>query len=455
MALKRDHCHVLCYIFFMKRDIYSKLNQWKTSSRRKPLILRGARQVGKTHALRAFGREAYQDVAYINFEEMPEAIDFFDKRLSPGNILKALRLYLKQAIEPGKTLLIFDEVQACPNALNSLKYFCEQANEYHLIAAGSLLGIKLAGGKGFPVGKVNFQDLYPLTFFEFLEALDQAPMREYLEELKASDVIPEPLHQQCIDYLKHYLFVGGMPEAVVAYRDTEDFDRVREIQREILDAYLLDFAKHAPTSQIMKITDVWEVIPYQLAKENRKFIFSAINPSARAREYDEAIQWLTDANLIHKSCCISTPRLPIAGYCDKKIFKVFLLDCGLLGAMSKLAPETLIKGDSLFTEFKGALTENFVAQELVSRHHESLYYWRSQHQAEVDFVLTAGSNIFPLEVKAGMSTQKRSLTIYGEKYQPPILSRASLMNLKQDGYLLNYPLYLISRFPTLYQPTSL
>lgn len=430
----------------MKRDVYQQLLDWKITERRKPLILRGARQVGKTFLLKEFGKLEYPQYVYINFEEQPETKKFFTGNIEPERILRDISLYLNRTITISD-LIIFDEIQECPEALTSLKYFNEQANQYHVCAAGSLLGIKLSQAQGFPVGKVNFLDLYPLTFFEFLNAINKSKLREYLENITKFEPIAEPIHQQLIEILRLYLFIGGMPEAVKHYAQHENLLEIRAIQKEILTAYLLDFSKHAPTTEIMKITNIWQLIPGQLAKENKKFIFSAISKSARAREYENAIQWLNDAGLIHKSYRIETPRLPPESYADKNIFKIFLLDIGLLGAMCQLPVKILLQGDELFTEFKGALTENLVAQSLKAKYSNELYYWSSEGTAEVDFLVPVDMQILPLEVKANVSRKKKSLQVYEQKYQPKVLTRASLMNLKQDGKICNYPLYLMDRFP--------
>lgn len=431
----------------MKRDIYHLLEDWKRSTRRKPLILNGARQVGKTYALKHFGKTSYKKMVYLNFEKDEKLAQYFDGTLDPKQLIKILGIHSGIEIEPQHTLLVFDEIQQCPKALNSLKYFCEEANEYHVVAAGSLLGVKTAGEKGFPVGKVNFLHLYPLTFFEFLSALGHTKIREFLEEYNTYEAIPAPLHEKLIEVLKTYFFIGGMPEAVAEYAKTGNFNIVREIQLEILSAYEKDFAKHAPPSEIMKITTVWKQVHRQLAKENKKFIFAAIRKSARGRDYEDAIQWLADAGLIHKSYLVESPKFPLSAYADNNIFKIFLSDVGLLGAQSNLSPQTIIEGDLLFTEFKGALTENFVAQELIATKHKEPYYWTSEGTAEVDFLIEEIHEIYPLEVKSGTSQKKKSLLVYNQKYSPSKLIRATTMNLKHDGAIYNYPLYLISRFP--------
>lgn len=431
----------------MKRDIYQLLEKWKQSTRRKPLIVNGARQVGKTYSLKYFGKTSYEKVAYLNFEKDEKLGQYFEGTLDPKQLIKIISIHTEIEIEPNNTLLILDEIQNCPKALNSLKYFCEEASEYHIAAAGSLLGVKTAGEKGFPVGKVNFLHLYPITFFEFLSALGQEKTRLFLEEYHTYEPIPNPIHEKLLELLKIYFFVGGMPEAVAEYAKTEKLHIVREIQQEILSAYEKDFAKHAPPHEIMKITTVWKQIHRQLAKENKKFIFAAIRKSARGRDYEEAIQWLSDAGLIHKSYLAESPKFPLSAYADNNIFKIFLSDVGLLGAQSNLSPHTIIDGDHLFTEFKGALTENYVAQELIATKQKELYYWTSEGTAEIDFLIEGEHEIYPLEVKAGASQKKKSLLVYNQKHTPSKLIRATTMNLKHDGDIYNYPLYLISQFP--------
>lgn len=432
----------------MKRVIYQKLLQWKTDKYRKPLILRGARQVGKTYILTQFSNE-YTNHIYINFEKMPGIIPIFTGDIDPQNIIKKLEIYFAIRIETQNTLIIFDEIQECSEALNSLKYFNEEANSYHIVAAGSLLGIKLNREKGFPVGKVDFLDLKPLSFFEFLDAMGQERLRKFLESINAFVPLDEALHQKAISLLQQYFIIGGMPEVVARFIDTQSYDQVRKVQQAILDAYVLDFAKHAEPNDVTKIMAIWESIPNQLAKENKKFIFSAIKKSARARDYESAIQWLVDAGLIYKAFNVTTPKIPLDSYADKNIFKIYLLDVGLLGHMARLPIKILLVQHELFMEFKGALTENFVAQELVVKKFDKLYYWTSVGKAEVDFLLSHELEIYPLEVKAGISTHKKSLLSFGEKYQHKILSRATLINLKSDGNIYNYPLYLIALFPII------
>jgi len=434
----------------MQRDIYQKLLAWKTSRRRKPLILKGARQVGKTYLLKNFGANEYARVAYLNFEEEPLLDDFFKSSLRPEKIIRNLSLYFKHDLKPEKDLIVFDEIQASNNALNALKYFNEKANEYHIVAAGSLLGIKLTKPKSFPVGKVNFLNMYPLTFLEFLDAVKRSELRQLIESTSDFTPYPEPFHRELTDLLRAYYYVGGMPEAVHFFAETNDFSGVREIQKEILNSYILDFAKHAPPQDIPKLSQVWDSIPGQLGKENKKFIFSALKKSARAREYENALQWLQDTGLILRVNLVKAGKLPLSAYADKSIFKIYVLDVGLLGALAKTPPDILAHDDRLFTEYKGAFAENYVAQQLTSHKEAELYYWKSEGLAEVDFIYAEGRHVFPLEAKAGINPRSKSLGFYAEKYDPPILSRTTLLNLKRDGNIINYPLYAISLFPGLF-----
>jgi len=428
----------------MKRTIMNNLLIWKAQPKRKPLILMGARQVGKTFILKKFGEKEYLNTVYLNFEDNPRLCKLFDTTLDPKMILKALTIEMNSEIIEGKTLLIFDEIQECPNALNSLKYFCENTPEQHVAAAGSLLGVKLAHVKGFPVGKVQFLSLYPLSFLEFLEALKETRLKTFIEEEKKLEPLPTNIHEKLLIYFKEYLFVGGMPEAVAEYIDSQNVSKVREIQMAILNAYSLDFAKHAPKDHIMKINQVWSSIPSQLAKENKKFIYSALRTGGRAREFEGALQWLIEAGLIYKAPLISTPKIPLSAYADLNVFKIYLVDVGLLGAMSNLSAKTILYENELFQEFRGAITENYVAQGLISSQY-SLFYWTSAGKAELDFIIEQDDLIYPLEVKSGNSSKKKSLRVYGDTYHPKILIRCSPMNLKKDENILNCPLYLIEK----------
>ncbi len=431
----------------MKRDIYKSLLQWKNDAGRKPLILKGARQVGKTYILKAFGDKEYQNVAYFNFEEDPNLIDFFQGRIQTDKIIQKLSIYLESNIVPEKTLIIFDEIQNSPATLNSLKYFHENANHYHIATAGSLLGIKVGQSAPFPVGKVNFLDLFPFSFGEFLESIGKSQLRHYLQEKKDFQSIEAGFHEDLTDFLRLYFFIGGMPEAILKYTTGRDLKKVRKVQNEILSAYAFDFSKYASKSDAIKITNIWNAIPGQLAKENKKFMFSRITKNARARDYLESLQWLVDAGLVYKSYNVKVPKIPLNGYREENIFKIFLLDTGLLGAMLDLSQKTIIEGNRLFTEYNGAFTESFVAQELKVNYQKDLHYWAGKSTAEVDFIIQLHEQVFPLEVKSGFSKKKKSLKIYGEKFNPPVLSRATLMNFKHDGNIKNYPLYGLSLFP--------
>lgn len=426
----------------MKRKIVKSLTEWKLSPKRKPLVLLGARQVGKTTILKQFGKDAYENLIYLNFEESPELRLLFEKSLQPKKLLEAMSIETNTKIVPEKTLIILDEVQECPSALNSLKYFCESAKEYPICAAGSLLGVKLKNQKGFPVGKVNFLEMNPMSFLEFLEANNEILLKNYVEDLSAVEPLPPILHEKLIEYLKYYFYVGGMPEAVAEYIQSHDLNQVRNIQKDILLAYHLDFAKHAPPEILMKINQVWGAVPHQLGKENKKFIFSAIRKGARARDFETAVQWLLEAGLLHKVCNISTPKLPLDAYAEKDFFKLYLLDVGLLGAMSDLSAKVLLQNGALFQEFKGSLTENYVMQAM-NEEQFGHYYWSSEGTAELDGVLNYESEIFPLEIKSGFTGKKKSLNVYVEKYKPRFAIRTSPMNLKKDGNILNCPLYLV------------
>ncbi|MBM3199187.1 MAG: ATP-binding protein [Chlamydiae bacterium] len=352
-------------------------------------------------------------------------------------------------------MIIFDEIQECPEALTSLKYFYEHTPEYFVATAGSLLGVKLGGAHGFPVGKIHFCHLYPLSFFEFLDAIDRPMLRNLLENTVSWESLAIPHHEQCIDLLKTYFIVGGMPKVVLRYVETQDFHTIRETQEDIVKSYIHDFAKHAPSSMVMKITQIWDSIPIHLGKENKKFMFSAVKKSARARDYEEALQWLLDAGLIYKVKEITTPKLPLASYNDQEAFKIYLFDVGLLAAVCRLSPRVILEGDQLFVEFKGSFTENYVTQSLIASGSSHLYYWTSSREAEVDFVVEHEGQLFPLEVKSGISTKNKSLFIYQKKYHPLSLARSNLANLSYNGKIYNYPLYLICRFPVLHsQPTT-
>ena len=432
----------------MKRTILEKLIAWKKSPDRKPLLLYGARQVGKTYILHTLAKTAYRDYVYLNFEDSPILKRYFEANLDPMDIIYKLCIHFNHSIEPEHTLIIFDEVQECPLALNSLKYFNEKANTYHVCACGSLLGVKMGHQAGFPVGKVNFQHLYPLSFMEFLDAVGEERLKEYAMDLNTIEPLPEPFHIKLTEWLRIYYFTGGMPEAVLTYIRSKDFNAIRKVHLDILKSYELDFSKHAPKTLSMKIAEVWRSIPSQLARENKKFIYSLIRNSARAREYEEAIQWLHAAGLIYKIHLISTPKIPLKAYSDMNVFKIYLLDVGLLNTIADLPITTVLDGNHVFQEYRGSLTENYIFQALAA-YFDNQYYWTSQGTAEVDSVIQYGNHIFPLEVKANISVRSKSLQVYYDKYHPDLMLRTSMLNLKQDGNILNIPLYLIENMPRL------
>jgi len=430
----------------MKRDIYQKLLDWKSSPRRKPLLLQGARQTGKTFILKAFGRNEYENVMYCNFEEDPGLNEFFKRDLDPERIVKELSIYFDIEIRPGSDLMVFDEIQVSNRALNALKYFHEKRNDIHIAAAGSLLGVKLSSPGSFPVGKVNFLHLFPMSFMEFLDGMGESRYRQLIENI--SDPIPlsKVLHDHLIDLLRQYYFVGGMPEAVNHFAETNNEREVREIQEEVIKSYLMDFAKHAPASDIPKLTLLWESIPKHLARENKKFIFSAVKKSARAREYENALKWLEDAGLVYRVTATKAAKSPLSHYADKACFKIYALDVGLLGAMSRSPVELLAHRERLFNEYEGAFVENFAAQQLMAHFGLPLHYWRSKGgTAELDFLCEFSGRIYPLEVKAGINLRSKSLRSFDVQFSPSVLTRASLLNLKKDGKILNLPLYALSR----------
>ncbi|MCD8361880.1 MAG: ATP-binding protein [Lachnospiraceae bacterium] len=424
----------------MYRIAMEKLLKWKESRRRKPLIIEGARQVGKTWLMKEFGRQAYADTVYINFDSNSRMAELFASDLDTDRLIMGLELYAGRKIVPDSTLLIFDEVQEVPRALTSLKYFYENAPQYHIVCAGSLLGIALHEGTSFPVGKVDFLKLYPLSFKEFLMAIDKERFAELFEQLDFEMITN--FRQTYIDALKYYYFVGGMPEAVQSFSENQDFNEVREIQKRILTAYEQDFSKHAPNEIVPKIRMIWNSIPSQLAKENKKFIYGLVREGARAKEYEAAIMWLSDCGLIHKISRVNTARIPLKAYEDLKSFKLFLVDVGLLGCMAGLRQRTLLDGNNLFIEFKGALTEQYVCQQLKTIADLGIYYYTNDRGAcEVDFVIDTGEQIIPLEVTAEVNLKAKSLKTYREKFSPAVSVRTSMADFKKEDGLVNLPLY--------------
>ncbi len=437
----------------LKRDIYNKLIVWKNAEDRKPLILKGARQVGKTFILKEFGKNEYVNYVYFNFEEDPDLINLFQRKKYPEKIIEKLSIYSNKKIEPLNTLIIFDEIQNSPQTLTCLKYFNETHNEYHIIATGSLLGIFLYKNQktSFPVGKVNFMQLFPLSIGEFLNSNKENQLKKFLDNKKNLDEIPEAFHEKLLEYLKLYYYIGGMPEAIVKYVTTKDYTSVRKIQKEILTAYSIDVTRYASRAEAIKINNIWNSIPNQLIKEKKKFKYSEISKNSKSREYHDSIQWLIDAGVVYKSYNVSTPKLPLSAYKNDNFFKLFLIDVGLLGAMLNLSPKTIIDGNKLFTFYNGAFTENYAAQELVVNNFNELYYWTSKNTAEVDFILSYNEKIYPLEVKSGLNTKAKSLKVYDKKYNPEYLTRTSQRNFNQTRNVCDIPLYAISLFPKFYK----
>ena len=428
----------------MKRKLYNDLLEWKKSKNRKPLLLQGARQVGKTYLVTEFGKKEYDHFVYLNFEQDPELKTLFQYDLNPFTILENIAIYTGQEIHPHETLLFFDEIQTVPEVLTSLKYFQEQASGYHVIAAGSLLGVSVGKTTSFPVGKVNFLSMYPMSFIEYLWAENETLLAEKIVEIKNIKPLPEIFHTKLIKLYKQYLFVGGMPEAVNNYTNEKNMVTVRKIQNEILEAYQRDFSKYTEKSQAVKTSELWQSVPYQLAKENKKFKYSDVRKRGRASYFGQTIEWLKKAGLINVAYNVTTPKTPLAGYADPAKFKIYLLDTGLLGAMLKLPANLIISPDALFREYNGAFIENFVAQELVAYNISPLFYWTSKSDAEVDFILQNEKGIYPLEVKSGTSLNLKSLKSYADKYHPKLIFRASPRNFIQSGNFINIPLYAIS-----------
>lgn len=428
----------------MYRTAIEKLLKWKQNKHRKPMIIEGARQVGKTWLMKEFGQQAYADTVYINFDSNSRMAELFASDLDTERLIMGLELYAGHKIDPDNTLLIFDEVQEVPRALSSLKYFYENAPQYHIVCAGSLLGIALHQGTSFPVGKVDFMNLYPLSFREFLMANGQERFAELIDKQDFQMITSFKLTY--IDALKHYYYVGGMPEAVQSFAENKDFNEVREIQRRILMAYEQDFSKHAPNEIVPRLRMIWNSIPSQLAKENKKFIYGLVREGARAKDYEAAIMWLSDCGLVHKISRVNTAGIPLRAYEDLKAFKLFVVDVGLLGCMAGLRQHTLLDGNDLFVEFKGALTEQYVCQQLKNIEDLDIYYYTNDRgSCEIDFVVDTGGKIVPVEVKAEVNLRAKSLKSYQEKFSPEISVRTSMADYKKEEWLVNLPLYAIDQ----------
>lgn len=432
----------------MYRMAMENLLAWKQSRRRKPLIIEGARQVGKTWLMKEFGRQAYGDTVYINFDSNARMAELFASDLDTKRLVLGLELYAGRKIDPENALLIFDEVQEVPRALAALKYFCEDAPQYHIVCAGSLLGIALHRGTSFPVGKVDFLKLYPLSFQEFLMAIGKKQFSELLDQQDFSMITS--FRETYADALKQYYFVGGMPEAVESFAENQDFNEVRQIQKRILAAYEQDFSKHAPNEVVPRLRMLWNSIPAQLAKENKKFIYGLVREGARAKDYETALLWLSDCGLIHRVSRVNAPGIPLRAYEDMKAFKLFVLDVGLLGCMTGLHQRTLLDGNALFVEFKGALTEQYVCQQLKTLADlELCYYTNDRGSCEVDFVVDTGGRVMPLEVKAETNLRAKSLKTYREKFSPELAIRTSMADYRKEDGLVNLPLYAIGQIGSL------
>ena len=424
----------------MNRHAIKRLEHWKDAKGRKPMIIRGARQVGKTWLMKEFGRMRFAKTAYVNFENNDRAKAIFEMDFDIARMILALSAETGVEIKAEDTLLIFDEIQEAPKALTSLKYFYENAPQYCIVAAGFLLGVAIHHGTSFPVGKVDFMDLYPLSYTEFLEALGE---ERFAKLLAAGDTeMMRVFKSKFIERLKEYYFVGGMPEAVLTFVEKKNYQSVREIQKNLLNYYQQDFSKHAQTNLIPRLNLVWNSIPGQLAKENRKYIYGQVREGARAKDFELAIQWLLDCGLIHKVHRVSKPQLPLKAYMELDTFKMFLLDVGLLAAMGGLSEKVILEGSRIFTEFKGALTEQYVLQQLVSELGVTAYYYSTPNsRGEIDFLLQGDTSVIPLEVKAEENLKARSLRAFCEKYNPRFAVRSSMSDFREQDWMTNVPLY--------------
>jgi len=432
----------------MERIAMKELVTWKNKPGRKPLIIRGARQVGKTWLMKEFGQNEYSQKAYVNFESSKLLKTLFVDNFDINRIITALQIETGIQVNPENTLIIFDEIQEAEGAITSLKYFCENAPQYHIIAAGSLLGVAMHKHTSFPVGKVEFLDLYPLNYTEFLLALDQQPL---LNLLKSKDwTLIKSFKEKYIQLLRQYYYIGGMPEVVLSYRTQNDFKEVRVIQKRILTAYEHDFSKHAPSDIVPRIRMLWNSIPSQLAKENKKFIYGAVKPGSRAKDYELALSWLIDCGLVHKVCRVSKPGIPLKAYEDYNAFKLFIADVGLMGAMGDIDVRTLLEGNMIFEEFKGALTEQYVLQQLASIRDFVIYYWSAERStAEIDFLIQYSGEVIPIEVKAEENLQAKSLKAFCKKYSPQTAVRTSMSDFRKEDWLTNLPLYAIDELTEL------
>lgn len=428
----------------IQRDITAKLLKWKESSKRQPLILQGARQIGKSWAVSEFGHHHYEHIAVFNFDRQPELASVFSQTKDVRRILQELKFYTGVPLLPEKTLLFFDEIQECEDALNALKYFDEDAPEYHVIAAGSLLGVALKrSNKGFPVGKIHFEQMYPITFREYLRAADAALFEQTESLVAAKAALPNVVFNQLLQHYHAYQVCGGMPRTTSAFIDGEGSDIIETILSDTLQAYANDFCKYVDNKDVPRIREIWKSIPSQLSRENNKFIFRIVRSGARAREYESALNWLSLAGMIHKIYVTETPAMPLSFYEDTTAFKVYLLDIALLRRLAGLPREVVLAQGDLFREFKGAMAENFVLNSLLAQNTDLPHYWTLQgNKAEVDFLVPLGLDILPIEVKSDERISGKSFAVYDEKYHPQLRIRFSLRNVKYDGNLLNLPIFL-------------
>ncbi len=431
----------------MNRSAINELIRWKSSTRRKPLIINGARQVGKTWLVKQFASQHYKNIAYVNFEEQIFLRNLFEADFNVSRIIDAITALTHERCVPGETLIFFDEIQEAKNGLTALKYFRENLPEQHVIAAGSLLGLELHKQQSFPVGKVQFMPLYPMSFTEFLEAMNESYLAKFIMNQDWMNI--NLFASKYKELLKQYYYVGGMPEAVLSFSKSRDWNEVREIQNEILESYDRDFSKHAPQEIVPRIRMLWNSLPSQLSKENRKFIYGLIKEGARAREYEIALQWLFDGGLIHKVSNVTAPRIPLKSYEDSSAFKIFTLDIGLLGAMSGLDSATIVNGNKIFTEFKGALTEQYVLQQLILNN-KPFYYSKANSQQEIDFLLQIEGHIVPIEVKAEENLKSKSLRQFVMDNNITTAYRTSMSNYRKEDWMTNIPLWSIQLdFPTV------
>ena len=434
---------------YMYRQKIEDLKAWQKSPHRKPLIVRGARQVGKTELIREFGRTQYRQTAYVNLDNNSRMAALFDGDFDVNRLIQGLKAETNVDIEPDNTLIVLDEIQEVPKALTALKYFCENAPQYHIVVAGSLLGVATHQGVSFPVGKVDYLELAPLSFREFLLALGEKHLVEMITSPLVDQELLASFHDRLIDYIKAYCYVGGMPEVVASYAEQRSWNEVRRIQNNILFDYANDFSKHTPEASFARrIEQVWRIVPSQLAKENAKFVFGMIRAGARAKEYELALAWLEEAGLVRRVNRLEAPRIPIMSYANASAFKLYHLDVGLLAAMVRLDERVLLEGNQVFTEFRGSLAEQLALQELQVDGGLDVCYWAmdGQSRAEVEFIVQTGSQIVPVEVKSGTNLRAKSLAVYMNKYQPRLAVRSSVANYKKTDNLYDVPFYLLNNF---------